>query len=273
MPTSCPLLGKPRGSLAFVRYDPNFVDNTTTTPTSSSSSSSPIIQEDYHYLMLAPYANVGAFMKEWRSRSPPTYRGFGNQSSPAIPSNNQSSAVVAFNRNPQSELLEGLVGSSGGGYGGSGDVGDAGKIYGIVFGIFGGIVLLSGIIGTWLLIQYHRKTRRQASEETLRDVSVEQVSASQSSVESSSLLPSSSSSSNASSQHPETQARGTNPPSAIDGPASRRTSLQPYGPVDNGVDGMILPNTSDGFSSVRIEETTLLTPYENDYRDPIHYYL
>ncbi|KAH0314258.1 hypothetical protein KCU74_g12810, partial [Aureobasidium melanogenum] len=224
-------------------------------------------------LMLAPYANVGAFMKEWRSRSPPTYRGFGNQSSPAIPSNNQSSAVVAFNRNPQSELLEGLVGSSGGGYGGSGDVGDAGKIYGIVFGIFGGIVLLSGIIGTWLLIQYHRKTRRQASEETLRDVSVEQVSASQSSVESSSLLPSSSSSSNASSQHPETQARGTNPPSAIDGPASRRTSLQPYGPVDNGVDGMILPNTSDGFSSVRIEETTLLTPYENDYRDPIHYYL
>lgn len=167
--------------------------------------------------MLAPYANLEAFMKEWRSRAPSTHRGFGNHSSPAITSDNQSSALLAINRNPQ---FEGLTGYMGGSDGGGGSDLNVGKIYGIVFGIFGGIVLLSGIIGTWLLIHYHRKMRRLANEEAPRDVTSEQVEVLQSSTQSS-LSPSSSSFSlNVSSQPPEMQVRGTNSPSAIHRPAS-----------------------------------------------------
>ncbi|KAG9599390.1 hypothetical protein KCU77_g14786, partial [Aureobasidium melanogenum] len=152
--------------------------------------------------MLAPYANIGAFMKEWRSRAPSTYRGFGNQSSTAIASNNQSSAVVAFNRNPQAELLEGLSGGSDSG--GSGGLSNVGKIYGIVFGTFGGIVLISGILGGWLLIRHSQKIQRQASEETARDVTGEQVDEVHISPDSTYGSLSASSSPNAPVQQPET---------------------------------------------------------------------
>ncbi|KAK6008458.1 hypothetical protein QM012_000361 [Aureobasidium pullulans] len=204
--------------------------------------------------MLAPYTNIGAFMKEWRSRAPPTYRGFGNQSSAVIASNNQSSAPVVFSRNPQEENLGAMMGS-----GGDGTSDDAVKIMVIVFGTFGGIILLSSICGTWLLIRHRRKIlTRQARQEAARDVTGEQVPALHSSTESSSPLPRSSSSSNASPQHSEGQPRGTSSPSAIDGPTSRRPSLQASGPVDNWVDGMIRPSTSGGFSNLPAPPTIVL---------------
>ncbi|KAH0362501.1 hypothetical protein KCU65_g8021, partial [Aureobasidium melanogenum] len=170
--------------------------------------------------MLAPYANIGAFMKEWRSRAPPTYRGFGNQSSVAITSNNQASAVVAFSRNPQLEALGAAAGMSGDGGGGSGGSDSPGKIFGIVFGVLGGLFLLPLIIGTYFLTRYLRKKQRQANEETPRDVPAEQVPALHSPAQSFSSPSSSSFSLSASLPHPEMQARGTNPPSAIDRRAS-----------------------------------------------------
>ncbi|KEQ66473.1 uncharacterized protein M437DRAFT_62669 [Aureobasidium melanogenum CBS 110374] len=213
--------------LAFVRVDPNFVGNTTTT-TSSSPSSSSIIQDVYHYLMLAPYVNIEAFMKEWRSRAPSTHRGFGNQSSAAITSHSKSSALLAINRNPQDwvpfpshggprPLVSARYNK------------DAARIWGIGLGIFGGVFLIPLIIASCLTIRYIRKMQRQASEEAPRDMTLEQVPVLQTSAQSPSSPSLSSFSLNASSQHPE---------------------MQYYGPVDNLVDGMILPNTSGGFASV-----------------------
>ncbi|KAH0385446.1 hypothetical protein KCU89_g17181, partial [Aureobasidium melanogenum] len=190
--------------------------------------------------MLAPYANVEAFMKEWRSRAHPTHRGFGNQSSAAITSNNQSSALLAINRNPQESYTMTFLDDSD--YGGATN---AGKVYGIVFGTLGGIILLSGIIGTWLLIHYTRKTRRQASEETAEDVTAEDVTARDVTARdvtgehvdeahispdstygslSASSSPPASSSPNAPVQQPETQVRRANSPGAIDGPTSTPSS-------------------------------------------------
>lgn len=76
--------------------------------------------------MLAPYVNVQAFMTEWRSRAPPTHTGFGNQSSADINSN-------------------------AGSYGESD--GDVGKVYGIVFGIFGGVLLISALVAVWFWVR------------------------------------------------------------------------------------------------------------------------
>ncbi|KAG9683091.1 hypothetical protein KCU95_g13896, partial [Aureobasidium melanogenum] len=163
-------------------------------------------------LMLAPYANIEAFMKEWRSRAPFTHHGFGNHSSPAITSNNQSSAAIAFNRNPQDEVLGAVAGMSGRDDGGGSA--DVAKIFGITFGVLSGLFLLPLILGTYFLFRYLRKKQRQASEEAPSDVAVERVPVLQPSAQASSF------SLNESSQHPEMQVRGTNSPSAIDRPAS-----------------------------------------------------
>lgn len=214
--------------------------------------------------MLAPYANVEAFMKEWRSRAPPTHRGFGNQSSAAITSNNQSSALLAINRNPQESYTMTLLDDSD--YGGATN---AGKVYGIVFGTLGGIILLSGIIGTWLLIHYTRKTQRQASEETAgdvtaRDVTGEHVDEAHISPDSTygslsaSSSPPASLSPNAPVQQPETQVRRANSPGAIDGPTSTPSSPPPSGAVvENWVESVILPRQPGGILAVRSPSTKL----------------
>ncbi|KAH0382522.1 hypothetical protein KCU92_g6134, partial [Aureobasidium melanogenum] len=239
--------------------------------------------------MLAPYANVEAFMKEWRSRAPPTHRGFGNQSSAAITSNNQSSALLAINRNPQESYTMTFLDDSD--YGGATN---AGKVYGIVFGTLGGIILLSGIIGTWLLIHYTRKTRRQASEETAgdvtagdvtardvtardvtaRDVTARDVTARDVTGEhvdeahispdstygslSASSSPPASSSPNAPVQQPETQVRRANSPGAIDGPTSTPSSPPPSGAVvENWVESVILPRQPGGILAVRSPLTNM----------------
>ncbi|KAG9580988.1 hypothetical protein KCU86_g8970, partial [Aureobasidium melanogenum] len=223
-------------------------------------------------LMLAPYANVGAFTKEWRSRAPPTYRGFGNQSSTAIASNNQSSAIVAFNRNPQVEILGGLTGGSDSG--GSGSATNAGKVFGIVFGTFGGIVLISGILGGWLLIRYLRKMRGVADERA-SDIPVEHVDEGHISPDSTYGSLTAPTSPNAPVQRPEHRVRRANSPSAIDGPTSTPSSPPPSGAVvENWVDGVILPCQPGGVLAARlppttmicIEEKILLVPYENAYR-------
>lgn len=190
--------------------------------------------------MLAPYTNVAAFMKEWRSRAPPTYRGFGNQSSAALTTKNQSSALLAINRNPQY-----LIPDSTDGYGS----GDAAKIYGIVFGIFGGILLIPLILGTCLLIRFRRKMRGVA-EERARDIPVQHVDELHVSPDTSYGSPPSSSSPIAPVQQPEHQVRRANSPSALDGPTSIPSSPQPSGAVvENWVESVILPHEPGGILS------------------------
>lgn len=198
--------------------------------------------------MLAPYTNIAAFMKEWRSRAPPTYRGFSNQSSAAITSKNQSSALLAINRNPQNvfSFSDSTDGSN-----------DAAKIYGIVFGIFSSIVLIPLILGTCLLLCYRRKMRGVA-EERARDIPVEQVERLDVSRDSSHASSPSSSSPNAPAQQPEHQVRRANSSSAIDGPTSTPSSPpRSSAVVENWVEGVILPREPGGILDERSSLTTM----------------
>lgn len=183
--------------------------------------------------MLAPYTNVAAFMKEWRFRAPPGHRGFGNQSSVAITANNQSAALVAINRAPQDYPID-LGPSTTGSVGGLD--GDSAKIVGIIFGVFGGMVLISVITGIWLLIRYRRKMQDVAEETP--NLTVEQVETLDISPEFSYGPLPSSSSPDAPVQQPGHRVRSANSPSAIDGSTSTPSSPQRCGAVvENWVEG------------------------------------
>ncbi|KAG9530504.1 hypothetical protein KCU93_g2569, partial [Aureobasidium melanogenum] len=211
--------------------------------------------------MLAPYANVGAFMKEWRSRAPPTHHGFGNRSSPSPTATTTdwlayATSLVPYDSptsNPSAELTASLS-----------EEGHEFNKHMIIVGVTVGIPLLLGL-GTsiWYFVRAI-KARRALKAAAAREITVEHVDESHSPPDSTygslsaSSSPPASSSPNAPVQQPETQVRRANSPGAIDGPTSTPSSPPPSGTVvENWVESVILPRQPGGILAVRSPPTNM----------------